>query len=70
MNVHEAVKKLNENLLTSEALLAALIYRCNTVGREFNFCTATNYAQSIQVARDCDEKRKELGKKNWTFEDG
>jgi Asp-tRNA(Asn)/Glu-tRNA(Gln) amidotransferase A subunit family amidase len=70
MTASEAVRLLNGKELCSEEILGALVMRCTTVGKDLNIYTATNFSWALQAARECDQKRRESEKKNWTFEDG
>ena len=68
--VTEAVQRLNTGSLSSRALVAALCFRAGTVGLELHLITESNFAWALRKAEECDQKRRESGRKNWTFQDG
>ena len=70
MTVTEVVQKLNDRTLTSKTLVVALSTRAGTVGLNLGLITETNFFWALDRAELCDQKRRESGKKNWTFEDG
>lgn len=70
LSVTEAVRRLNSGSLTSRVLVAALSFRAGTVGLELRLITESNFAWALRAAAECDQKRRESGKRNWTFEDG